>query len=346
MRPVSQHTLYPERCDHCGRCVRVCPTGALKVGASYIAIDREICEGCDRCVEICDRDAIVVRTAPKSAAGRPAGPTDEPRAAVGSRAEAKALRKVVAVAQKPKAQHTGAGAVRWEFVDAAAIAAVMIAAMLGKNALLGLRVVELMPDAARSLTRALVLAIYYGVQLGAFAFLARRHKSGLLRAFGLRREKASGAEPASAVVSAALVGGLFLATEMFAIGYGLAVESMGWMQPHRLSNDLSSVFGSGGVGIALSAVLVALAAPFVEELAFRGVILPVLSRRMGMWGAILGSAAVYAAFHFSAWMFAPTMVLGIALGWLATTRRSLVPAIALHVLYNGAAVTAAFLLTR
>ena len=124
------------------------------------------------------------------------------------------------------------------------------------------------------------------------------------------------------------------------------MESMGWMQPHRLSSDLSSVFGSGGVGIALSAVVVALAAPFVEELAFRGVILPVLSRRMGMWGAILVSAAVYAAFHFSAWMFAPTMVLGIALGWLAITRRSLVPAIALHVLYNGAAVTAAFLLTR
>jgi membrane protease YdiL (CAAX protease family) len=65
-----------------------------------------------------------------------------------------------------------------------------------------------------------------------------------------------------------------------------------------------------------------------------------------MWPAIVVSSAVFAGYHLSAWFFFPTFVLGMALGWLAFSRRSLVPAIALHVVYNAAAVAAAFLVAR
>lgn len=343
------HTLYPERCDQCGRCLRACPRGALKVGAAYIAIDRELCDGCDTCVDACDRDAIVPRVAPvKKPAAAAAAPAKLKLVDVGSRAEAKAMRKAAVAAEKPSAQPRPAGVAPWTLVDVVAVVAIMLAAVLAKNALLGLTALELMPTTARAITRALVLAAYYGAQLGAFAFLARRHASSLLEAFGLRRAHGASevADKPGALGSAGLVVLLFVATEAFSIAYGLSMDSLGLAQPQRLSSDLSVVFGGGGTGLVLSALLVAIAAPFVEELAFRGVVLSAFKDSWGMWAGILGSSTLYAAFHFSLWMFAPTMVLGIALGWLAVTRRSLVPAIALHVAYNAAAVAAAFWVAR
>lgn len=352
MRGATLHTLFPERCDQCGRCVRACPKGGLKVGAAYIAVDRDLCDGCNRCVDACDRDAIVARIAPATPSASASSPASNvvPLVDVGSRAEAKALRKAAVAAEKSPAvpAQWAAGVAPWTMVDVAAVIAILIAAMLAKNAILDLRAVALMPAPARAVMRAVVLTAYYAAQLGAFAFLARRHASGLLEAFGLRRAQAAAApgDRPNPAASAGWVLLLFFCTEAFAIAYGLSMEALRWAQPQRLSSDISAVFGSGGGGLVLAALLVAFAAPLIEELAFRGVMLPAFNDRWGMWPAVMASSALYAAFHFSVWMFAPTMVLGIALAWLTITRRSLVPAIALHVMYNAAAVTAAYLVAR
>ena len=229
---------------------------------------------------------------------------------------------------------------------------VLLVTVLGKDAVLGLNAVALMPWAGRTIVRAAVLAVYYCVQLAALAWLAGRHGATLSAAFGFTRGAgaADARTPAtakpSAIGSLGLVVALFAATEAFAIAYGLAMQSLGLSQPERLSSDLAEVFGSGGAGLAMSILLVAVVAPFVEEMSFRGVALPVLGSRWGMWPAILLSAAIFAAYHFSLWLFAPTLVLGVALGWLAWTRRSLWPAILLHVLYNAAAVGAAFIVSK
>jgi membrane protease YdiL (CAAX protease family) len=106
------------------------------------------------------------------------------------------------------------------------------------------------------------------------------------------------------------------------------------------------VFGGGGIGLILAGVLVAIVAPLIEELAFRGVVLAALGSRWGMWPAIALSSALFAAYHASTWLFLPMLVLGAALGWLTWTRRSLWPAIVLHVLYNALAVAAAFLVPK
>ena len=350
MSAASLYALFPERCDQCGRCLRACPEGGLKVGAAHISIDRAVCTACGQCVDACDRDAIVPRVVPVAAvpvsSAIPVNKID-----VGSRAEAKALRKAVKSAEKQPSGPGPSGRAVWTLADVAAVLAILLASMFAKNALLGLPAVDLMPDAARGVVRALVLAAYYAAQLAGLAFLARRHSTGLAEAFGLRTGSASSdsapaAGAASAIGSAGWVLLLFVGTEIVAIGYGLAMQAMGWEQPARLSSDVSAVFGSGGVGLLLSVLLVAIAAPLVEELAFRGVILGVLGGLLGDWGAIGVSAALFAVFHFSLWMFVPTLVLGLALGWLARSRRSLVPAIALHVLYNAAAVAAAFLVAR
>lgn len=358
MSGPAPYTLYPERCDQCGRCLRACPEGGLKVGAAYIAIDRAICTACDACVDACDRDAIVPRVAPARAPSAPVTVAGVAKVEVGSRAEAKTLLKAAKAAEKTASKAAAAAAtkpaaagqggfVSWMAIDVMAVLVIMAVALLGKNAILGLEAVELMPATAQSITRAVVLTAYYAAQLAGMSFLARRHGSELFEAFGLRRADApevSGGPSVPGTVAWVLV--LFLGTELVSIGYGLAMQAWGWEQPARLSSDVAAVFGGGGVGLALSAALVALAAPLVEEMAFRGIVLPVWSRSLGEWGGIVASAALYAAFHFSLWMFLPTFVLGIALGWLARSRGGLMPAIALHVLYNSAAVAAAFASAR
>ncbi len=391
-------SLRPERCDQCGRCERACSADAIKVGPSYLYVDWHACDGCNACVEACDRGAIERAVVSKRAmASAPLAPDAVSKVVVGSRAEAKAVRKAAEQAAKaqakggvtyaPKADKTAAeiaaqvsarsggsaaataspaprprvavagvsaggpppGAVSWTLVDLGVTLAVVLVTVLVKDLVFGLRAVGLMPVEGRMLVRGAVLVAFYCLQLAAFSWLASRHHARLLPAFGLRR--ADGAPDTSdtspsAIGSAGLVLLLFAGTETFAIVYGLAMRAAGFVRPEQLNVDLGVLFGTGWWGVALSVALVAFVAPFAEELAFRGIVLPVLGARWGAWPAVVTSAAVFAAYHFSAWMFAPTFVLGVALAWLAWTRRSLWPAICLHVLYNGAAVAASYLLVR
>jgi membrane protease YdiL (CAAX protease family)/NAD-dependent dihydropyrimidine dehydrogenase PreA subunit len=245
------------------------------------------------------------------------------------------------------------GSVVWGIADLMLVLGVLLLTVLAKDAVLGLHSVGLMPSTGRTIVRASVLAVYYSLQLAVFAWLAARHGATLWAAFGVGdhatdpgQGTTSGGEVSSIAGSLGLVLMLFVGTEAFAVAYGLVMQAAGLTQPARLSSDLSEVFGSGGAGLLLSVALVALVAPFVEEIAFRGVVMPVFGARWGMWPAVVASAVIFAAYHLSLWLFAPTLVLGIALGWLAWTRRSLIPAILLHVLYNAAAVAAGFFVAR
>jgi sodium transport system permease protein len=88
-------------------------------------------------------------------------------------------------------------------------------------------------------------------------------------------------------------------------------------------------------------VLVALAPAVCEELAFRGVLLRGLARRMGAWRTILLSAVVFGAFHLSyetAIRFVPTAWLGLLLGYVAWHTRSTLPTMLMHFLNNGLVV--------
>ncbi len=81
-------------------------------------------------------------------------------------------------------------------------------------------------------------------------------------------------------------------------------------------------------------MVVAVGAPIIEEVIFRGMLLSILARSLSRWPAILVSAAVFAAVH----LFDPNAIavipglflLGIALGWAAMKRGDLSLAIALH----------------
>jgi nicotinamidase-related amidase len=81
-------------------------------------------------------------------------------------------------------------------------------------------------------------------------------------------------------------------------------------------------------------------APIIEELMFRGILLPWLRQAVGPWPAILLSSAIFAIAHLDAWP-APfaLFVLALFLGYLAYRTTSLVAPIVLHSVFNAANLT-------
>jgi membrane protease YdiL (CAAX protease family) len=284
----------------------------------------------------------------------------ETAAAVAARADRTTRAATRSVAPSPKVvaaraaavPRPDAGSAHWTWVDAVLVLAVLSLTVIGKDAVMAIPSIALMPTFGRAMTRAAVLAAYYAIQISAFVFLAGRHSVRLWPAFGLSRPDIEGAdedadhERPSAIASAGLVLGLLVAVEAVAIGYGLVMQALNVVEPTAVASDVASAFGGGQAGLVLSAVLVALVAPLAEEMAFRGVILSALGNRLGMWPAIGISAVLFAGYHLSAWLFFPMLVFGVALGWLTWSRQSLWPAIVLHVMFNGLAVAAAFLVPR
>lgn len=79
---------------------------------------------------------------------------------------------------------------------------------------------------------------------------------------------------------------------------------------------------------------VALLAPIIEEIIFRGMLLNVLRRSLSVWPSILISAAVFAGVHLvdpSAIAVVPGLfLLGVVLAWVALRRGNLSLVIAMH----------------
>lgn len=358
----SHLALSPDRCDACGRCVRACPRALVRVGSGFIYVDTSQCDGCMACADVCDRSAITRRSIPVRPTASSLKPGDVPKVVVGSRAEAKLLRRAAedAESQRRAAEKTavrnakhdevegrrasivaGDGLAPWSTADAVIVIAVLVVSVFAKNAAFGSQFIEVMPADAQVAARAVVLGLFYATQLGVLAVLAHRHGLRFSAAFGLGR---LGRSWPHRLASAGLVIALFVGTRLTSLAWGAVAQAAGWSP--AASDGLTVVFGAGGAGLALSVVMVALVGPFAEELVFRGVVQRALAPRWGTWPAIVAAASLYALAHVTAWVTVPLVVVGIATGWLAWSRGSLWPAIALHMLYNGAVVAAVFWVGR
>ena len=51
-------TIEREHCTGCMRCVRICPTEALRVRNNVVQLNEDRCINCGRCIEACTEDAI------------------------------------------------------------------------------------------------------------------------------------------------------------------------------------------------------------------------------------------------------------------------------------------------
>lgn len=86
--------------------------------------------------------------------------------------------------------------------------------------------------------------------------------------------------------------------------------------------------------VALLVLTVAVGAPLVEEVFYRGLVQPALIRRTNVPVGIVVSSVIFGAIHFSLVDFIPLSVVGLVFGVLAHRTGRLLPAVVAHVTFN------------
>jgi uncharacterized protein len=85
---------------------------------------------------------------------------------------------------------------------------------------------------------------------------------------------------------------------------------------------------------AIPILFACVAAPLLEEMLFRGVILRSFLHQYSRKEAILWSAFIFGLAHLNVYQFVTAFALGLVLGWLYERTRSLWPSILLHAAFN------------
>lgn len=331
-------SLDASRCDRCGRCASACGPRALRIGPSYIYVDWDSCDGCLECAKACDRGAIAKR----GMQATPIESADRGRRSGEFRSE-RSERGLSKPEGRPLSTCTATSAPEWTLLEAWALLAVLFAAFLGKDAVMTSEAVRELSRVAQVFARAGVLFGFYAVQAALLWALAWRRGVSVFDAYRLRVADVPWRARFS---SAGLVVGLLVIVRLGAWGYGALVQELGWDPPVRELADLTEVFGPTVWGLLLSVALVVIVAPVVEEVVFRGVLQGAFAREWDWRIAVALSAALFALYHLIPWLFVPLFALGVACGWLAHTRQSLLPAISLHGVYNVLPVVIAFWMVR
>jgi uncharacterized protein len=178
--------------------------------------------------------------------------------------------------------------------------------------------------AARLVTQALLAVTLVGI-----AFVVAAGRGGGIastRALGLRRPLRSPIGIAAAT---------YLGYIVIALAYSALVH------PHQedVTRDLG--FGHGVFGAVAAGVLIVVAAPFSEEVFFRGFIFGGLRGRLSFPVAAVFSGVIFGLFHFtglgSIAVIPQLAFLGFALAWLYEETGSIYPPMAVHAVNNALA---------
>ena len=126
--------------------------------------------------------------------------------------------------------------------------------------------------------------------------------------------------------------GLVLATAA-----GIVIEPLINLMPAHYLEQLNELIGRGGWAVLMTVV----AAPILEEIFFRGLVLGTLAQRWGARWAVLASAALFGLIHAP---ILPQMVnafmMALVMGYIYVATRSLIPVIIIHAINNGLAYLA------
>ena len=93
--------------------------------------------------------------------------------------------------------------------------------------------------------------------------------------------------------------------------------------------------------VVASLLLLAVLAPIVEELVFRGLIYGWIAGRWGTMAGFIVSSLAFAAAHFEPAHIVLVLPLGLLFGWMRRRTDSLLPSLVSHILNNGFALLAA-----
>lgn len=84
-----------------------------------------------------------------------------------------------------------------------------------------------------------------------------------------------------------------------------------------------------------------IAAPLLEEILFRGIILDGFLKRYSPGKAIVWSSLLFGLIHLNPWQFIAAFTIGLATGWIYWKSKSLLPCIIIHFVTNASAVAIA-----
>jgi membrane protease YdiL (CAAX protease family) len=93
-----------------------------------------------------------------------------------------------------------------------------------------------------------------------------------------------------------------------------------------------------GWNLLLLMVLAVVVAPIVEEMLFRGILLPALMKKVGLGAAVVANSILFALIHQHLPSLIPLFALALALSLLYVYSGSLWSAIILHALFNGISI--------
>jgi membrane protease YdiL (CAAX protease family) len=120
----------------------------------------------------------------------------------------------------------------------------------------------------------------------------------------------------------------------------LPFEQVDHKLSHQLGQQTRNEVGAAHTSLTVLVVLlfIAIGAPLVEELFFRGLLLRSLAEWVNPVAAVIMSGLLFALAHFETLQFAGLAVFGIILGVMAWQFGRLGPGIAAHMSFNFAAV--------
>jgi uncharacterized protein len=107
----------------------------------------------------------------------------------------------------------------------------------------------------------------------------------------------------------------------------------GWLQQFLHGQDEAEHFGEG-LTVRTAFVLVCLIPAVTEEIGFRGLMQTILLRALPPRKAIILSALLFAAAHFTVLSFPYLFLVGALLGWLLHRTGSIYPGIIIHAAHN------------
>ncbi|WP_177168042.1 CPBP family intramembrane glutamic endopeptidase [Marininema mesophilum] len=113
---------------------------------------------------------------------------------------------------------------------------------------------------------------------------------------------------------------------------------LGSWREESISEGINQAAKMGLLSVGGQILLIGVMGPIAEEILFRGLLMNVVARRMGVSIALIVSALLFACSHADVSYMAPLFVLGLLLGGLYAVFRSLWVPIFFHIVNNTASV--------
>lgn len=175
--------------------------------------------------------------------------------------------------------------------------------------------------------------LFHGVALLIIWGFIRRRNSSWNETFGmnwpgLKRAAGQGLASYVGIMPIVFVTSFLYQLFLYTAGYPVTLQ------------DVVVIFlePQSGWSLFLLLLLAVVVAPLVEETLFRGILLPVLMKKMSPGAAIVISSAFFAVIHQHLPSFVPLFVLAVVLAMLYIYSGSLWPSVILHAIFNGVSV--------